>query len=133
MKRFLFFITMLIGLSACEFYYLEPRYDARDRIVGSHDVEEYSETYNDYTYYTIYIERSSGHGNILIDNFYGVDISVCATVVGDKITIHRQVVNGYEVEGIGTIYGDEIDFHFSVDDLYSSSRTDFCEAIAYRW
>jgi hypothetical protein len=28
------------------------------------------------------------------------------------------------------VYGDEIEFSYSVRDIYSGSRTDFCEATA---
>jgi hypothetical protein len=132
MKRFLFF-SLLIGLSACEFYYVEPRYDHRDKIVGSHQVEEYSETYNDYTYYSIQIGRLGQYGDeIFIDNFYGVGIRVCALYANGKITIHRQTINGYEVEGVGTVYSHDIEFHYSVRDKYANTRTDYCEALAWR-
>jgi hypothetical protein len=133
MKRLLFF-SLLIGLSACEFYYVEPRYDHRDRIVGTHDVKEYSETYNDHAYYTIDIVRSGNYGDeIFIDNFYGVGIRVRALYSNNKITIQRQTINGYEVEGVGTVYSNEIDFHYSVRDKYSNTRTDYCEALAWRY
>lgn len=131
MKKLIYFF-LLIGLSSCEFYYLEPRYHERDRLVGHHDVEEYSETYNNYTHYTIWIEESSRYSNeFYIDNFYGVDIRVFASISYHKITIPRQTVDGYEVEGVGTVYGDEIEFSYSVRDIYSGTRTDFCEATAW--
>ena len=131
MKK-LIYLFLLIGLSSCEFYYLEPVYRERERILGSYDVEEYSETYNDYTHYSIWIDKSYSHSNeIYIENFYGADIRVYATISYDRITIPRQVVNGYEIEGVGTVYGDEIDFSYSVRDLYSGTRTDFCEATAW--
>ena len=131
MKK-LIYLFLLVGLTSCEFYYLEPRYNERDRILGQYDIEEYSETYNDYTHYTIWIERSTQYSNqIFIDNFYGSDLRVRATVNYDKITIHRQVIDGYEIEGVGTIFGDEIQFSYSVRDIYSGTRTDFCEATAW--
>lgn len=134
MKKFiyLFLIIGLFGLSSCELYYLEPVYHEHDELIGRHSVEEYSETYNDYTNYSIWIERSSRYSNeFYINNFYGVDIRVCATISSNKITIHRQTVNGYEIEGVGTVYGDEIEFSYSVRDIYSGTRTDFCEATAW--
>lgn len=131
MKKLLY-LFLLIGLSSCEFYYLEPGYNVRDRIVGQYEVEEYSETYNDYTRYSIWIDKSSVYSNqFYIDNFYGADIRVCASISYDKITIHRQVVNGYEIEGVGTVYGDEIEFSYSVRDIVTGTRTDFCEATAW--
>ena len=133
MKKLIYlFLFLLVGLSSCEFYYEEPRYHERDRLIGRYDVKEYSETYNDYTNFPIWIEESSRYTNeFYIDNFYGIDIRVYATISYDKITIHRQVVNGYEIEGVGTVYDDEISFSYSVKDLYSDTRTDFCEATAW--
>jgi hypothetical protein len=129
MKK-LIYLFLLIGLSSCEFYYLEQRND-RDRLVRSYDVEEYSETYNDYTHYTIWIDKSNRYNEFYIDNFYAADIRVYATISYDKITIHRQIVDGYEIEGVGTVYGSEIEFSYSVKDIYSGTRTDFCEATAW--
>jgi len=131
MKK-LFYLLLLIGLSSCEVYFLDPAYSKRDRIVGQYDVEEYSETYNDYTHYSIWIDKSNVYSDqIYINNFYGVDIRVVASISYNSITIHRQVVNGYEIEGVGTVYGDEIEFSYSVRDVVTGTRTDFCEATAW--
>jgi hypothetical protein len=62
-----------------------------------------------------------------------VNIRVYAKVTSGRITIRRQTVNGYEIEGVGTIYGGEIEFQYSVRDHYSNRYTDFCEATYYRW
>jgi len=132
MKRLVFFSLAVIMLTSCEFYYLEPAYDSRARVVGSHDVEEYSETFNDYTDYSIYIGRS-GSSEIYLDNFYGVDIRVYAMLSNDKIDIYRQVVDGYEIEGVGTVYSNEIQFNYRVKDLVTGVRTDYCEATAWKY
>jgi hypothetical protein len=132
MKRLLFF-ALLIGLSGCEFYYYDPVYDSRERVIGRYDVEEYSETFNDYTSFSVWIERSNNYSDeVWIDNFYAVNISVRAVINYDKLTIPRQVVNGYEVEGVGTIYASSISLSYRVKDLYNNSRTDFLEANAYK-
>jgi hypothetical protein len=133
MKRLIFF-AMLIGLSACDFHYHETVYDARERIIGAYDMEEYSETFNDVTGYTLWIERSNRSSNaIWLDNFYGVNIRVRAMVSYDQISIPRQSVNGYEVEGVGTVYGSRIVFSYRIKDLYNNYRTDFVEGTAYRY
>lgn len=134
MKRLLFFSLGVVILTSCEFYYLDPQYDSRSRIIGSHDVEEYSETFNDYTDYSIHIDRSSSYRDeIYIDNFYDVDIRVYATVSNDKIDIYRQVVDGYEVEGVGTVYSGKIRFNYRVKDLVTGARVDYCEATAWKY
>lgn len=133
MKRLVFF-ALLIGLSGCEFYYYDPVYDSRDPILGRYNVEEYSETYNEYTSFSVWIERSSNYSDeVWIDNFYAVNISVRAVINYDKLTIPRQVVNGYEVEGVGTVYASSISLNYRVKDLYNNSRTDFLEATAYKY
>src|SRR5689334_966936 len=90
MKKLLY-LFLLIGLSSCEFYYVEPVYSERDRLVGRYDVEEYSDTYNEYTHFSIWIDKSSQYSNqFYIDNFYGADIRVWASISYDHITIPRQ-------------------------------------------
>jgi hypothetical protein len=133
MKKLLLFSLVLIALTSCDFYYLDPLVDTRNRIIGSHDVEEYSETYNDYTNYSIYIGRSGYSNEIYIDNFYAVDIRIYASVTANKIDICRLVADGYEIEGVGTIYDGEIQFNYRVKDLITGSRTDYCEATAWRY
>jgi hypothetical protein len=131
MKK-LIYVFLLIGLSACEFYYLEPRNHERDRILGQYEVQEYSETYNLYTYYSIWIEPTNRYDEVYIDNFYGASIGVYATVSNGKITIYRQTVDGYEIEGVGTVYGNEISMNYRVKDRYTNSRADFCETTAWQ-
>ena len=132
MKRLLWFFPGLFALSSCEVTVIEPRYDNRDRMVGYYDVEEYSNTYNDYTYYSTQLSKSGYDGNeITLSNFYSVDISIYAYVNNDKITIPFQVVDGYEVEGVGIFKGSGFDLNYSVKDTYTNSRTDFCETKAW--
>jgi hypothetical protein len=101
-------------------------------MVGYYDAEEYSNTYGDFTYYSMQLSKSGYDGNeIRFSNFYSVDISVYAYVNHDKITIPFQVVKGYEIEGVGVFNGTSIDFDYSVKDIYTDSRTDFCETKAW--
>ena len=118
--------------TSCD-YYDEPRYDSRDKIVGRYDVEEYSDTYNQYTQYSIYILKSRYSREIYIDNFYAANIRVNASLDYDRITIPYQIVNGYEVEGGGTVYGNSVSMNYRVKDTYSNSYSDFCQTDAYRY
>ncbi|MBA4058632.1 MAG: hypothetical protein C0490_28205 [Marivirga sp.] len=133
MKRMLLVVALLLLLSACDVYVVEPRYDPRDKVIGQYDVEEYSETYNDLTYYSFYITKSGYSREIRIDNFYASDIRVYAYLDYDKVTIPYQVVDGYEIEGVGTAYGSYIKLSYRVKDVYSNSYTDFCETEATRY
>jgi len=130
MKRLILLLVPVVFLSSCYFEEIQPRYDDRDRIIGWYNMEEYSETYNDMTYYSMQISKSSYRNEIYLNNFYAADIRVYATLDYDHIRIPLQTVNGYEVEGTGTVYGNEINFNYRVKDLYSNSYSDFCETTA---
>lgn len=132
MKRLLF-LTVLIALSGCEYYYHDPVYDSRDRVIGSYEMEEHSETFNDYVHYSLWIERLGRNSDALwIDNIYDVNIRVRAYLSYDRITIPRQTVNGYEVEGEGTVYANRISFHYHVKDLYNNYVKDHLVGTAYK-
>jgi len=120
-------------MTGCNITVVEPRYDSRDRITGYYDMEEYSHTYNDMTYYTVLVTKSGSDINeVWLSNFYSVDIQVSAYVHGSQITIPFQTVNGYEVEGVGTIHSDNsIDLNYTVHDRYNNTRTDFCHTKAW--
>jgi hypothetical protein len=130
MKTIVTLCLLTLAFSACTFENVEPRFDPRDRIVGHYEVEEYSETFHDFTYYSLHISKSRYEQEIWLDNFYAADISVYAVVSHDRITIPYQVKDGYEVEGVGTVYGNEINLNYSVKDRYNNTRTDFCETKA---
>lgn len=132
MKTNVILFALVIVLTSCDITIVEPMYRDRDRVTGSYQVEERSQTYNDYIRYAIYIRKSGSYDDVVIENFYNADVNVRATVVSDKIYISRQLVDGYEIEGVGTFYGDEIQFSYKVRDTYSYNKpTDFCNATAW--
>lgn len=133
MKRLLPIAIVALIFTSCDYYDVEPRYDARDRVVGRYDVEEYSETYHQYASYSIYVRKTGYSRDIYIDNFYASNIRVFAYLDYDRITIPYQIVDGYEVEGTGTVYGSSINLHYRVKDTYTNSYTDFCETDAWRY
>ena len=128
MKKVIIASLVLITLASCEFNYFEPPYDYRQRVTGYYAVEEYSETYNDYHYYSLDITTSgtSGHG-LYLNNFYDEGLCVYARLDGDKVTIPLQEVNGYEIEGVGTLHSADLSLNYRIKDLYNNTRTDFCE------
>jgi len=132
MKNLLTLAAILIGLSACDVYVVEPVRDVRDNVTGYYQVEEYSNTYHDYTYYSIDIYKNNyASREVYISNFYAANIKVYAYVEYDRITIPYQVVNGYEIEGTGRVVNGEIRFNYSVNDLTEYSYTDFCDTRAW--
>jgi len=133
MKKLLALSMALISLSACEVYTIEPVpiHDDRNLITGRYAMDEYSKTYDDYLSYTIGISKASGTGNLVfINNFYNADIVISAYVNGYKISIPYQVVDGYEIEGVGTISGGNIDFSYRVRDTYNDNVYDYCDTDA---
>jgi len=131
MKSLIVISLVAIVFSSCIVDTIEPRYDPRDKLVGYYDVEEYSETYNDVTNYSMHISKSGYDREIYLNNFYAVELRIYAIVNYDKITIPYQVADGYEIEGVGTIHGNELHLSYSVKDRYNNSRTDFCETKAW--
>lgn len=134
MKRSLLIFVGLISLASCDVYYLdnERPYRSRDRIIGNHYTEEYSETYHEYYEYNVWISSGSRSNEVYIENLYIDGLSIYATVSYDAITIPFQVIDGYEIEGAGTIYSDQISLNYYVRDRYEGTRKDFCEATLWR-
>lgn len=132
MKKLILFTSLMVVLASCNYYDVEPRYDHRDKFVGYYDVEEYSETYDDITYYEMRISRSPYIDEVYLHNFYASDLRVYARVTYDDIRIPFQVVNGFEIEGSGRIFRDELNLTYRVKDLYDNSISDYCETVAWR-
>lgn len=132
MKSTIPFIALIVLVSGCTFYDVEPRYDSRDNFVGSYEVEEFSETYNDITFYDMRISKSGYDREIYLHNFYAAEIRVYATVSYDNLRIPPQVVDGFEIEGSGSLYRDELTMNYRVKDLYENTVADYCETRAWR-
>jgi hypothetical protein len=125
MKNLFIAALFLVTLASCEVNYIEPRYDSRDRITGSYDIEEYSDTNNEYHYYRMSITKASGYDKIYINNFYDANISVYAYFNDNKITIPYQVIDGFEVEGTGTLFNSDFSISYRVKDRYNNYPSDF--------
>lgn len=131
--RALLLMTAVI-LMSCEILIVDPVFDERDRITGTYRVEEFSQTYNEYGTFNIQIRKSfNNYNEVIVENFYNANIDVRAEVVDGTIYISRQLVNGYEVDGVGTVYYDEIRFTYRVRDTYYNKPADFCEATAWEY
>lgn len=133
MKPLIMAAALLVLLASCDVTVIEPRYDYRDNVVGYYDIEEYSRTFDDYTYYAVHITKDGYSGNsIYLNNFYGANIRVHAYIDNNRITIPHQIIDDYEVEGVGTLRGSDLSLTYSVRDLYEHTPTDFCDTWAER-
>jgi hypothetical protein len=130
MKRSFLLLIALVALASCDVYVVDAErpYRSRDRIIGSHYNEEYSQTYREYYEYDVWISSGVRSNEVYIENLYTNGLSVYATVSFDAITIPYQIIDGYEIEGAGTIYSDQITLNYYVRDRYSNTVKDFCEA-----
>ncbi|OEK04499.1 hypothetical protein [Roseivirga misakiensis] len=134
MKKGLLIVSVLVLLSSCDLTIIEVPFDNRDNFVGRYEAEEYSETYDQLSFFDMRILRDSDDFSnaIYIRNFYAQGIEVYAEVNGRNITIPRQVVDGFVVEGTGRLENGDVFLTYSVDDTYSNGRTDFCNTVLYR-
>jgi hypothetical protein len=133
MKTVFSLVFVSFALVSCVDYYEEPRYDSRDRLIGRYDVEEYSDTYDEYVFYRMYVSKEySSRDGLIFDDFYAEGVRVYAYLSNDYISIPFQVSDGFEIEGHGEYYRGELQLHYTVRDRYSNSFTDYCETIAYK-
>jgi len=135
MKKGLLILSVLALLSSCDITYIEVPFDERENYLGRFESEEYSETYDQLTYYNMRIVRDSDDFSnvIYIRNFYAVDIEVFAEVRGDRVTIPRQIVGGYIIEGTGRNEFGDLYLTYSVVDTFAPNNpTDFCNAVLIR-
>jgi hypothetical protein len=132
MKTIISLVILSVVLVSCVDYHEEVRYDFRDRVIGRYSVEEYSETFNEHVYYTMYVSKDySSADGIYLEDFYADGIQVYAYMNNDRITIPFQISEGYEIEGHGTYYRGEFILDYSVRDRYSNAPTDYCSTVAY--
>jgi hypothetical protein len=129
MKKWLFIPAVLLATS-CDII-IDPSYDWRDRVTGTYEVQEYSESHRMTTTYRMTITKGYG-STVYLNNFYGAGLSVAGSYNGNQIEIWQQYQNGYEIEGVATVTGSEIRMTYSVRNVFSRSA-DFCNSVAWRW
>lgn len=137
MKRGLLIVSVLtlVLLSSCDVTFIEGPYDSRDDFTGRFEAEEYSETFDQFSYYNIRIVKDSDSfsNTVYIRNFYAVDIEIFAEINGGRISIPRQIIEGYIVEGTGRRENGDIYLTYSVEDTFTPNRaTDFCNTVLIR-
>jgi hypothetical protein len=133
MKQF-FIAALFIGfMASCDVYYVEPRYDYRDQVTGYYDVEDYSETFEEYHYYNVRVTKASSRSSaIYLNDLYTENTQVLAYLDGNSITIPSQLVDGYEIEGYGSITSSSLTLSYVANDRYGNRINDFCELYGNR-
>ena len=132
--RNLYFI-LLFTLGSCQIIIFdEPSYyDIRNELVGRYELDEFSETTERYYSYTIEILKSCcDEEEVYIRNFYDVGIEVIAKFNGYKLTIPRQFVGDYEIEGTGRLEGSELSLSYIVRNRFQHPSTDFLYFTAWK-
>ena len=117
-------------MSSCTLI-VDPDFNTRNRVSGSYTMREYSETYNTTYTYRIYVTADNSK-YVQLDNFYDANVTVTGYLNGNRITINRQFVSGYEIEGTGRLEGNELHFTYSVRDTYQYHK-DFCNSVARKY
>ncbi|VAW29588.1 hypothetical protein MNBD_BACTEROID06-82 [hydrothermal vent metagenome] len=132
MKKLSFLLLVLVG--SCQIIINEEPsyYDTRDDLVGRYQIDEYSETTEEYFSYNIEILKSYNSNEVILYNFYDVGIDVIAQFNGYKLIIPRQFIGDYEVEGTGRLNDGELSISYIVRNNYQTPSTDFLYFTAWR-
>ncbi len=135
MKKALLGISFLLLISSCDLVIIEDLYDPRVEFLGRFDTEEYSETLDAYSYYDVVIvDDADPYSNVIyIRNFYGAGIEIFGEVNGSRLTIPRQRVGNFIIDGIGRIEYGELVMSYTVEDINPASRfVDYCSTVSLR-
>ncbi len=108
--------VILMSLPACEL----DDIDSRDKFIGKWRVSESSEYYGPPAMsYTVDIKEGElDEDEIIISNFYNMNVDAYAFVSGNNITIPRQLIcdDTIEIEGSGNYTNNEIHLSYSAND-----------------
>jgi len=133
MKKYLLGVLAIVLISSCEVLIVEEYpYDARENFLGRFEAEEYSETFDEFTYYDVRILRDNDIGSpvVYLRNFYGLGLEVVAEVRGDRLTIPTQRIDGYVIQGTGRLDYEDIVFTYSVESTERGNRyIEFCNTV----
>jgi hypothetical protein len=133
MKKYLLGVFALVLVSSCDLLIVEEfPYDGRNNFIGRFEAEEYSETFDGFTFYDVRIVRDSDFNSpvIYLRNFYGLDFEVYAEVFGDKLTIPTQRIDGFVIQGTGRLDYEDIVLTYSVEGTERGNRyIEFCNTV----
>ncbi len=113
-----FLLLLVFGFLACD-----DDTDDRNKFAGRYEVKEQSlETFVPRNDYEVRIRKDlATTDQIIIKNFYNLDIDVYAVVNGNTVTISRQQHQMYEYEGSGNMSGNVIIVEYTVSSIQDDS------------
>ena len=139
LQRYILLLFVLLAgiLVSCEIAF-EDVFDQRDLVIGAYDIDEYSETEGLSFNYNLDIYKSARYYNsVIIYNLYDSGSEVIANIYdnGRKIKIPRQIIDGREFEGAGTLYGSgELSLTYTVHFINSNNYfVDFLNASGWKY
>lgn len=111
-------VLLVVGFFACD-----DDADDRNKFVGRYEVKEQSlETFVPRDDYEVRIRKDLATENqVIIYNFYNLDIEVSALINGNALTIPRQQHQVYEYEGSGNMSGNVITVEYTVSSAEGES------------
>ncbi len=116
--RLSFMVLLVFGFLACD-----DDSDDRNKFAGRYEVKEQSlETFVPRNDYEVRIRKDLATiDQIIINNFYNLDIDVYAVVSGSSVTIPRQQHQVYEYKGSGNMSGNVITVEYTVSSTQDDS------------
>ena len=111
-------VLLLVGFFACD-----DDADDRNKFTGRYEVKEQSlETFVPREDYEVRIRKDLATiDQVLINNFYNLDVEVYALIAGNVLTIPRQQHQVYEYEGSGNLSGNVITVEYTVSSAEGES------------
>ncbi len=90
----------------------------RDKFIASWTCNESSSITGSNPPFTVHINKGTASDAVLIENFYGLGFTNKATgeITVNDIDIPTQILAGNTIQGNGTISGNIISMHYSVND-----------------
>jgi hypothetical protein len=92
--------------------------DDRDKFIASWNCNEHSSITGNNPVFVVHINKGTASDAVLIENFYGLGFANKATaeITVNDIDIPTQVLAGNTIHGSGSLAGNVITMHYTVDD-----------------
>jgi hypothetical protein len=114
-------LTALLFLLVCSCEPIEPKpVDQRDKFTGKYTVTEQSGAQQVTHTFKVTVTKSAEPDSVIyISNFYNAGLEVYAQVSGSKLSIPFQRRHNYEIEGLGSLNGTELNISYLVRNIHT--------------